>query len=154
MKAPRTFTGRHMTMILVAFFGVVITVNMVMARAAVGTFGGTVVDNSYVASQNYNDWLAQGRAQRALGWDAVLSRDAAGHLLVTLTASGQPMAEGSAVSATARPPLGRAETKNVRFTALGEGRYRSVDPLAAGRQDVKLTVVRGPDSALFDSEVQ
>ncbi len=154
MQAPRPFTGRHMTMILVAFFGVVITVNMFMARAAVGTFGGTVVDNSYVASQHYNDWLAQGRAQRALGWDAALSRDPGGHLLVTLTASGTAMADASAITATARPPLGRAETRDVRFVALGEGRYRSVEPLAAGRLDVKLTVVRGSDSALFDSEIR
>lgn len=154
MHAPRTFTGRHMTMILVAFFGVVIAVNLVMARAAIGTFGGTVVDNSYVASQNYNDWLAQGRAQRALGWDADLARGPDGHLLVTLTASGAAMADASAVTATARPPLGRAEVQSLRFAALGEGRYRSVQPIGAGRQEVKLTVVRGSDSALFDSEVR
>jgi nitrogen fixation protein FixH len=154
MHAPRTFTGRHMTIILVAFFSVVIAVNLIMARAAIGTFGGTVVDNSYVASQNYNDWLAQGRAQRALGWDAAFSRDAGGYLMVTLTASGSAMADASAVTATARPPLGRAEVQTLRFVALGEGRYRSVQPIGAGRQDIKLTVVRGSDSALFDSEVR
>lgn len=154
MHAPRTFTGRHMTMILVAFFGVVIAVNLVMARAAIGTFGGTVVDNSYVASQNYNDWLEQGRAQRALGWDATLSRDADGYLMATLTASGTALADASSVTATVRPPLGRAEVQRLQFVALGEGRYRSLQPIGAGRQDVKLTVVRGGDSALFDSEVR
>jgi nitrogen fixation protein FixH len=56
--APRRFTGRHMTGILVAFFGVVMTVNFTMAYVAISGFGGTVVDNSYVASQNYNRWLA------------------------------------------------------------------------------------------------
>ena len=35
---------------------------------AIGTFGGTVVDNSYVASQNYNRWLADADEQEALGW--------------------------------------------------------------------------------------
>jgi nitrogen fixation protein FixH len=43
--AKGKFTGWHMTTILVAFFGVVIAVNFFMARMAVGTFGGTVVDN-------------------------------------------------------------------------------------------------------------
>ena len=57
MKRVRPFTGYHMTAILVAFFGVVIVVNFVMARYAVATFGGTVVDNSYVASQEFNGWL-------------------------------------------------------------------------------------------------
>ncbi|MGE0776676.1 MAG: FixH family protein, partial [Sphingomonadaceae bacterium] len=54
----RSFTGRHMAIILIAFFGVVIAVNFYMARMAIGTFGGTVVDNSYVASQRFNGWLA------------------------------------------------------------------------------------------------
>ena len=53
----RPFTGRHMAMILVAFFGVVIVVNLIMARYASSTFGGIVVENSYVASQEFNKWL-------------------------------------------------------------------------------------------------
>ena len=46
MNKARRFTGWHMTTILVAFFAVVITVNIVMARFALSTFGGTVVENS------------------------------------------------------------------------------------------------------------
>ena len=64
MSKARRFTGWHMTTILVAFFAVVITVNIVMARFALSTFGGTVVENSYVASQHYNEWLARAAAQR------------------------------------------------------------------------------------------
>jgi len=65
----RTFTGWHMTGIVVALFGVVIAVNVLMASYAIGTFGGTVVDNSYVASQRFNSWLAEARTQRDLGWN-------------------------------------------------------------------------------------
>lgn len=65
----RPFTGWHMTGIVVAMFGLVIAVNVLMASYAIGTFGGTVVDNSYVASQRFNDWLAEARAQRALKWN-------------------------------------------------------------------------------------
>src|SRR3546814_10033574 len=64
----RRFTGWHMTAILIAFFAAVIAVNMLMATVAVRSFGGTVVENSYVASQKFNGWLAQARAQRRLGW--------------------------------------------------------------------------------------
>jgi nitrogen fixation protein FixH len=64
----RKFTGWHMTGILVAFFGVVVSVNVFMAQAAISTFGGTVVDNSYVASQKFNGWLDKAEAQKALGW--------------------------------------------------------------------------------------
>ena len=63
------FTGWHMTAIFVAFFGIVMAVNFYMARMAVGTFGGTVVDNSYVASQEYNSWLGAAARQDKLGWN-------------------------------------------------------------------------------------
>jgi hypothetical protein len=66
----RRFTGGHMLALMLAFFGTVVAVNFVMATLAVRTFGGTVVDNSYVPSQHYNHWLDQARAQRALGWTA------------------------------------------------------------------------------------
>ena len=66
-RERKAFTGRHAAMILVAFFGTVIGVNMVMASFALSTFGGTVVDNSYVASQHYNEWLARADAQDRLG---------------------------------------------------------------------------------------
>jgi nitrogen fixation protein FixH len=52
------FTGRHMAITIVGFFLVVIVVNLAMARMATSTFGGVVVENSYVASQHYNRWLA------------------------------------------------------------------------------------------------
>ena len=59
---------------MVAFFGVVIAVNLLMAHYAVSTFSGTVVDNSYVASQEFNGWLGAARAQRALGWTVEVRR--------------------------------------------------------------------------------
>ena len=61
MKAFTTgpFTGKHFAVIIVAFFAVVVSVNVYMARAASSTFGGVVVENSYVASQNFNAWLAE-----------------------------------------------------------------------------------------------
>ena len=62
----RRFTGWHMTAIMFAFFGVVVSVNMLMATLATRTFGGTVVENSYVASQSFNRWLAEARAQDRL----------------------------------------------------------------------------------------
>ncbi len=48
------FTGRKMLAIVVAFFAVIITVNLFMAYKAVGTFPGLVVKNSYVASQEFD----------------------------------------------------------------------------------------------------
>src|SRR3546814_12110259 len=80
-RERKPFTGRHAAMILIAFFGVVISINMVMASFALSTFGGTVVDNSYVASQHYNKRLERADAQDRPGWEqshAVAERKSGG----------------------------------------------------------------------------
>ena len=132
----RTFTGRHMAMIMVAFFGVIITVNFTMARFAVSTFGGIVVENSYVASQEFNRWLEEARQQRALGWDAVTTWRPDNRLAVRLT--GVP--DGAKVSATARHPLGRMPDRDIPFEPAGEGRFLSTEELPDGRWTLRLEV--------------
>ncbi|MEN9932110.1 MAG: hypothetical protein RIS17_683 [Pseudomonadota bacterium] len=136
--ATRPFTGRHMTAILVAFFGVVVAVNIAMARLASGTFGGTVVDNSYVASQKFNGWLADARRQDQLGWATPLALDAARRVTV-----GVPGA-GFAVTGTAHHPLGRAPDIALHFVS-DNGRLVATTPLPAGRWQVRLQVRRGAD---------
>ena len=62
------FTGWHMLACMIAFFGVIITVNFTMASFASRSWTGLVVKNSYVASQKFNDQLALAKAQTARGW--------------------------------------------------------------------------------------
>lgn len=64
--AERKFTGKHALAVFVAAFGVIITVNLVLAYNAVKTFPGLEVKNSYVASQEFNERLKE---HQALGWD-------------------------------------------------------------------------------------
>ncbi len=137
----RPFTGWHMTAILVVFFGIVIAVNFTMAYIAVSGFGGTVVDNSYVASQNYNRWLAEGRAQAALGWQLSTARDDAGRVVATVNdADG---ARDGAIIGAARRAMGQDPEIMLDFVALGEGRYRSTAALPAGRIQLRLSLRRG-----------
>lgn len=147
----RTFTGHHMTAILVAFFGVVIAVNFYMARVAVSTFGGTVVDNSYVASQHFNRWLAEARAQKALGWKADVAVDGQRRTEIDLSTSGVAL-RGAAVIGVARHPLGRAPDVALNFSALAPGRFRSVETLPAGRWLVHLSIRRrGQEMRLIET---
>ena len=60
-------TGRKVAVFTVAAFGLIIAVNLTMAVLANKTFPGLEVENSYVASQQFNDAAL---AQRALGWTA------------------------------------------------------------------------------------
>jgi nitrogen fixation protein FixH len=138
-KAQGIFTGWHFFAIMVAFFGVVVAVNLVMARAASATFGGVVVENSYVASQNFNAWLGQARAEKALGWSATAERLPDGRVAVEL--AGAP--EVATMTAVARHPLGRARDQVLTFKVQPGGRFVSERPLPSGRWRVRFEAAAG-----------
>jgi nitrogen fixation protein FixH len=129
------FTGKKMAMVMVGGFGVVIAVNLTMASYATSGFSGTVVDNSYVASQQFNGWLDAANAQEALGWDAALSRQD-GALLI----SADNVPRGAIVSADIRRPLGQPDTRSLIFNPSGNGGYISQQKLPEGRWIVRLTI--------------
>ena len=138
-RSPRRpFTGRHMAAIMIAFFGVVIAVNVLMASLASRTFGGVVVENSYVASQHFNRWLDEAGAERRLGWRAAIHRAADGRIEVTLT--GAP--ERAVVTGEAWHPLGQAPDHLLRFRPQG-ATYRSTRPVPAGRWRIRIEVRAG-----------
>ena len=128
------FTGRHMAMILVAGFGVVIAVNLLMARLAVSTFGGVVVENSYVASQEFNTWLAEADKSRALGWEPRAARLSDGRIEIAFAPDATPVD----LTAIARHPLGRLPDTALRFASLEQGRFASTAALPAGRWMLRL----------------
>jgi nitrogen fixation protein FixH len=134
--ASKPFTGRHMAAIFVAGFGIVIAVNLFMASHAVGSFHGTVVDNSYVASQKYNGWIAKAEASKALAWQVIPERRADGR--VVLETLGLP--EGAVISAEAERPLGERETLALTFAPEGQGRWLSTEPLADGRWRLRMAI--------------
>ena len=70
-------TGPKVLAIMVTAFGTIIAVNLTLAYSAVSTFPGLEVQNSYIASQNFNEDLS---AQQALGWD--VSADVSGNELI------------------------------------------------------------------------
>lgn len=136
----KRFTGWHFTAIICAFFGVVIAVNMTMAVLATRTFGGVVVENSYVASQKYNGWLAAARAQQKLGWKVAPSVDARRHVTIALSAAGVQ------ASGVAEHPLGRAD--DIALSFVSDGReLRSRETLPPGRWTVRLTLRKGNEEA-------
>jgi nitrogen fixation protein FixH len=131
-----TFTGRHMAAILVVFFGVIIAVNVVNARYASATFGGEVVENSYVASQDFNRWLDEAKAEDQLGWDEVTTWRPDGRVVVAVR--GAP--RGVVIKAMARHPLGRLPDRALTFDRIGGGRFLSRQALPDGRWDLRLTL--------------
>ena len=123
-----------MTIILVVFFGVVIAVNVLMARLATQTFSGVVVDNSYVASQHYNTWLDEAAKEKTLGWKAAVEHRADGRVVVRFTGSAAAAVPDKAVlSGEAWHPLGQVADHDLDFEQQADHSYLSTAPLAKGR---------------------
>ncbi|GGB02011.1 cytochrome oxidase [Brucella endophytica] len=119
-SAPREFTGRHMLITMLSFFGVVITVNVTMAIYANTSWTGLVVKNTYVASQQFNEKAAIGRAQSALGWQGALTYGG-GKLSYRLAdAEGAPV-KPAGVTVTLKRPAYESEDMTVKLQPDGDG---------------------------------
>jgi nitrogen fixation protein FixH len=137
-------TGWHMLAIVLAFFGTIVGVNLVMAFAATGTFPGLVVENSYVASQHYDELLAKAHAQDAAGWRHELSVEGGRIDFRLETASGTPATDLTVTVHVGRPSTTR-EDRLLTLTSLGRGRYEASEPLPPGRWEIDLEARRGGD---------
>lgn len=135
----REFTGRHMAAIFIGGFGIVAAVNFYMASLATSGFHGIVVENSYVASQKFNDWLDNAEKMRALGWEANITRGEDGHAVVK--ASGVPA--DAVISAELRRPIGEKDFASLTFVQTAGGEFRSNEPLGEGRWTARLTITEG-----------
>jgi nitrogen fixation protein FixH len=128
------FTGRHMLALVLLFFGTVIAVNIVMAVAATGTFPGLVVENSYVASQHYNETLAEERAREQAGWRADVAAPDGVIAVRIVDRDGQPL-RSLAVTVTAGRPSTTQEDRTFDLVADGSG-YRAAEALPEGLWDL------------------
>lgn len=137
------FTGRHMLAVVLAFFGVIISVNAVMAVAATGTFSGVIVKNSYVASQNYNRLKAEAAALPGASWSLdVAAPD--GLLAVGLVDDDGALKRDLDVRVAAGRPSSIAEDRMLDLRETADG-YHADDALAPGQWLIEVAAWRGGD---------
>lgn len=140
-KPVRPLTGRKVLIIILAFFGVVISVNVYMMVNAIGGFPGLVEKHPYVASQKFD---ATRNAQIAQGWRAGIDWQD-GALAATLTdRDGAPL-RGLVVTVDIGRPATRDGERIVTLTPLGDrpGVYAVELDLAPGRWRAEMTAVDG-----------
>lgn len=137
-------TGKHVLAITVGAFSVIIGVNLVLAFKAVSTFPGLEVQNSYVASQGFNDRKA---AQEALGWtlDPVYINGRMS--LAFLDRNGLPVEVQDLSVLIGRPTEDSNDVWPV-FTYIG-GTYSADVALDRGKWMIKVTA-RSADGVLFE----
>jgi nitrogen fixation protein FixH len=137
-------TGKHVFAITATAFAVIIGVNMVLAFKAVSTFPGLEVDNSYVASQGFNDRKA---AQEDLGWTMTPGYDTGRITLAFHDRDGTPV-QVSDLQVLVGRTTEATEDQWPAFTSVGVG-YAADVPLAQGKWMVKVTA-RSLDGTLFE----
>jgi len=133
---PATFTGRHMLIITLGGFGVVIAVNLLMAILATVTFPGLIARNGYVASQTFNAEQAAARERQALGWHDALELSAERVALVVRDAAGRPVEDLTVTAMIGRPTSDRHD-RMVVLAPQGDG-YAAELALAPGRWQVAI----------------
>ena len=141
-KAPFVFTGWHMLGVMVLFFGTIITVNVVMAWNAVSSWSGLVVQNTYVASQQFNGKVEQAKAFAASGMEGSLLI-ADGRVSYRLhDREGAPVAADS-VSITFKRPVEEREDFQLTLAAESGGNYSAMRDMSAGQWIADISTVRG-----------
>ncbi|PVA11173.1 nitrogen fixation protein FixH [Pelagivirga sediminicola] len=145
--ATREITGRHVLFGFVAAFGVIIGVNLLLAYSAVSTFPGLEVENSYVASQQFDDRRG---AQEALGW-TVDARHRSGILTLAITdTAGKPVEVAELDAVLGRATHVRDDTApDFRFDGAA---YVAPVDLAPGNWNIRMEAVAA-DGTLFQQRV-
>jgi nitrogen fixation protein FixH len=134
--SEKPLTGRKVLAILIAFFGVVIGVNVTMMRLAISTLPGTEVDSAYSAGLAYEKEIAAARDQSERNWnvDAHLERHADGSAALDVQAKasdGTPLG-GLSLSGRLERPTDRRADQVFEIAEGAGGSYRGtahgIDP--------------------------
>jgi len=148
-------TGLMVLGFMIAFFAIIVGVNVFMAHAAISTFGGVETASSYHAGQMFERDVAMAKAQDAKHWqvDAKLTRAADGTTFIDISArdgTGAPVSGVDASMQFARPTDGRLD-RTVAVHQTGPGHFVGNADLAAGQWDLVIELLR-QDERIFCSK--
>ncbi|MFG1192879.1 FixH family protein [Xanthobacter flavus] len=146
-KPPRELTGRAVLAILLAFFGVVIGVNVIMARFAVTTFAGVETESSYKAGLAFTAEHQAAERQAAMHWKVDVSLGSPGGgarevNIIVRDAAGKPLTNLVADGVLAHPTDARRDVV-LDLEPLGDGRYRARTQAGAGQWDLVIDFAQG-----------
>lgn len=136
------FTGKHMLMVMVLFFGCIIAVNLVLVFFANKSWTGLIVKNSYVASQHFNSQVAAQKELEQSGWKGTLDYEA-GRFTLTLNQRDASLS-GLDVSGQLRRPVHEGEDRKLDFLEGPNGRYSATTQLQPGKWKLEISA-KGED---------
>jgi len=146
-----TIKGWHVLAAFIAFFGVIIAVDILFISLAVRTFSGEAASNPYESGLLYNRTLAQRRQEAALGWTATIEETAGDTVQVRVTDRAGAALEGLSVTGDLERPATTRGKRTVRFVSAGAGLYRADTAPLDGAWDLRVTI-RGPGETVFEAQ--
>ena len=152
VSSPTGFrlTGWHVLAGMVAFFAVVIGLDVSFAVIAYRTHPGQVSVTPYEDGLLYNRHEAQMRAQAALGWQAAAASTATGVVFEVRDRDGRPV-RGLAVTAKLERPATEAGRLTPAFRETAPGRYEAALGRLSGAWDLTAEA-RDPAGHSFTAE--
>ena len=151
---PRELTGKHVLICFVGFFGIVFTVNAVMVKAAMSTFGGVQTTSSYQAGLKFGQDVARVEQQDALHWqvNGKLSRDGAGNAVLDISVrdlKGVPV-NGLAAQARLAHPADERRDHLIALNDESSGRFRGATRAEPGQWELIVDLYKD-DARVFRS---
>ena len=137
--------GWHVLAMLVAFFGVVISVNILMAVLATTSWSGLVAKNGYIASIDYSEIGKSHKALKERGWTVALEAPGGIVRLDAHDADGAELPIGHEVTAE---PFGHLKDDTPIRLVDGPFGLHAEEPLSPGRYIVRALI--GPDESAID----
>ena len=134
--ATKPLTGKKVFLIAASAFGVIIAANMALVYAAVGSFPGLEVKNTYVASQAFDKNRA---AQESLGWNVTTGFSEGILTLSILDSDGKPASIG-----TLNATIGRATHSNADISlpfSQSESPYSLPLTLDGGKWELRISAM-------------
>jgi len=121
--ARRELKGRHVLMMLIAFFGVVFSVNGVFLAQALQTYTGVVSAEPYVKGLKYNERIEAGERQARLGWQETLSIGLEGGIALAIADDGGRPVRGLKFTGSIGRPSTSSRDRAVALVETDPGRY-------------------------------
>lgn len=153
----KELTGRHVLIMLLSFFGIMLVVNGYFLYAAIDSFRGEDVKGSYRQGLEYNKTIDARIVQDLLGWTVrsnyIAQVDGKTRVIVKLTDAKNRPLENLSVSGKLRHPTDLAKDRVVEFAPVGSGRYVAQTPAVEGKYTLIAVAQREDEIFRFKSDI-
>ena len=122
-ETPARLKGRHVLLMLLAFFGVVFAVNGIFLASALRSYTGVVSNEPYVKGLHYNDRIDAGERQARLGWQETLAVARSGEIALSFRDDGGRPVRGLSLEGSIGRPVTSRLDRPITFTESEPGLY-------------------------------